>query len=310
MLLFGIAPSFAAARVDSYTALRSDSRTGSDGKAPTARAADSRRIAARARRRSRRRRRAARAHRPTARVDRPRLRSGASVAALVHRPGEHVRIAAAHLERREGVARPDRERSRASSPRRRSRASRSRARRLHHEGDAVANSRRRTASRGRSFRGSSSARTTFETFRIPILRGRSFAQSDTRGSGAGRHRQRGARASSSGRTKIAIGKQLRVVYDTSGPRTVIGIAQNTHFRDLRDVEPGDLLRLGAGGSRSGTATSRCARRSRSRRCCPRSGARRATSNPRSSIWDIEDDGRVARSPAHAAAIERAAAHGL
>ena len=35
----------------------------------------------------------------------------------------------------------------------------------------------------------------------------------------------------------ALGKQLRVVGDKSAPATVIGIARNTHFRDLRDVSP-------------------------------------------------------------------------
>jgi putative ABC transport system permease protein len=76
----------------------------------------------------------------------------------------------------------------------------------------------------------------FQTFRIPILRGRSLATTDVRGA---------ARVVVVNETlarrlwpnEDAIGKHLRVVYDTAGVWTVVGVAQDTHFRELREVGP-------------------------------------------------------------------------
>jgi putative ABC transport system permease protein len=76
----------------------------------------------------------------------------------------------------------------------------------------------------------------FQTFRIPILRGRSFAAGDRRGA-APVVIVNEALAKQLWPNEDAVGKQLRVVYDTSSPPTVIGVAQNTHFRELRDVGP-------------------------------------------------------------------------
>ncbi|MDB4873916.1 MAG: permease [Gemmatimonadetes bacterium] len=76
----------------------------------------------------------------------------------------------------------------------------------------------------------------FQTFRIPILRGRPFAAGDTRGA-ARVVIVNEALAKQLWPNEDALGKQLRVVADTSASPTVIAIAQNTHFRDLRDVGP-------------------------------------------------------------------------
>jgi predicted permease len=76
----------------------------------------------------------------------------------------------------------------------------------------------------------------FQTFHIPILRGRSFVAGDKRGA-APVVIVNEALAKQLWPNEDALGKQLRVVHDTSAPPTVVGIARNTHFRDLRDVGP-------------------------------------------------------------------------
>jgi predicted permease len=76
----------------------------------------------------------------------------------------------------------------------------------------------------------------FRTFRIPILRGRPFVAGDKRGA-APVVIVNEALAKQLWPNEDALGKQLRVVYDTSPPPTVIGIAANTHFRELREVGP-------------------------------------------------------------------------
>jgi putative ABC transport system permease protein len=76
----------------------------------------------------------------------------------------------------------------------------------------------------------------FKTFEIPIVRGRAFVDSDTRGAAAVTIVNE-ALARQLWPNEDALGKQLRVVGDSSKPATVVGIARNTHFRDLRDVSP-------------------------------------------------------------------------
>jgi putative ABC transport system permease protein len=76
----------------------------------------------------------------------------------------------------------------------------------------------------------------FQTFRIPILRGRPFAAGDTRGA-APVVIVNEALAKQLWPNGDALGKQLRVVHDTGASPTVIAVAQNTHFRDLRDIGP-------------------------------------------------------------------------
>jgi putative ABC transport system permease protein len=76
----------------------------------------------------------------------------------------------------------------------------------------------------------------FQTFRIPILRGRSFAHTDTRGA-ARVVVVNESLARQLWPNQDPLGKHVRIVYDTTGTWTVVGIAQDTHFRELRDVEP-------------------------------------------------------------------------
>ena len=75
----------------------------------------------------------------------------------------------------------------------------------------------------------------FRTFQIPLRRGRAFTAADTKGS------EKVVVISESLARRLwpnqeAIGKQLTKAPD-NGPWTVVGIASDTHFRELRNVAP-------------------------------------------------------------------------
>jgi putative ABC transport system permease protein len=235
MLLFGLAPSFAAARVDSYAALRSDARTGSDGK------------------RKRRTRRVLVAAQLALAVV---LVAGAgllirtverlqsmdlgynpehlsllsftgpkSVFSTNQRIMEVAKDLLGRIEKVPGVT--------AATP----------VESEPFKGTSLFIMKvmpaEQSASEGQSrpyipweFVGPN----YFQTFQIPIVRGRSFMQSDKHGTAAVTIVNE-VLAKQLWPHEDALGKQLRVVGDTSAPATVIGIAQNTHFRDLRDVSP-------------------------------------------------------------------------
>jgi predicted permease len=75
----------------------------------------------------------------------------------------------------------------------------------------------------------------FRTFRIPIRRGRGFQTTDTRG-GPNVVIINETLAKQLWPNEDPIGKQLRNIYAAT-VWTVVGVAANTHFRELRDVGP-------------------------------------------------------------------------
>lgn len=235
MVLFGVAPSFAAARVDSYAALRSDSRTGSDGKA---------------RRRTRRMLVAAQLALAVVLV------AGAGLLVrtvqrlqsmdLGYNP-EHISLLSFTGPKSVFVP-PERAAEIAQG--------------LLHRIESLPGVVAATPVENEPFKGVSLFITKvmpaeqpvldgdkrpyvpfefvgpdyFKTFRIPVLRGRSFTAADNRGA-ARVAIVNEALAAQLWPNEDAVGKQLRVVHDTGAPATVIGIAQNTHFRELRDAGP-------------------------------------------------------------------------
>ncbi len=77
----------------------------------------------------------------------------------------------------------------------------------------------------------------FRTFQIPIVRGRAFLDSDTKSSPKVVIVSE-ALAKREWPGQDAVGQHLRDAYDTSGALyTVVGVAGDTHFRDLRAVAP-------------------------------------------------------------------------
>ncbi len=77
----------------------------------------------------------------------------------------------------------------------------------------------------------------FRTFQIPIVRGRGFLASDTKGSSPVVVLSE-ALAARLWPGQDAVGKRLHSPYDSSGAMwTVVGVAHDTHFRTLRDAAP-------------------------------------------------------------------------
>ncbi|HEY4306715.1 MAG TPA: ABC transporter permease [Gemmatimonadaceae bacterium] len=235
MLLFGIAPSLAAARVDSYAALRSDARTGSDGKA---------------RRRTRRILVAAQLALAVVLI---------AGAALLVRSVERLQSMdlgynPGHLSLLSFIG----PKSVFSTNKRMGEIAKDLLTRIETVPGVIA----ATPVESEPFKGTSlfimkvmpaeesaaNGQTRpyipwefvgpnyFQTFQIPILRGRGFRATDQRGSAPVTILNE-ALAKQLWPNEDALGRQLRVVGDTSAPATVVGIAQNTHFRDLRDVSP-------------------------------------------------------------------------
>jgi putative ABC transport system permease protein len=233
LILFGIAPSFAAARVDSYTALRSDSRAGSDGKG---------------RRRARRIlvasqlalavvlvAGAALLVRTVQRLESIDLGYNPEHLSLLSFIGPQSAFAAgqrttgkallARIESVPGVV--------AATPLETEpfKGVSSFIMRVQPVTEAPSEGERRPFVPF-EFVGPN----YFRALGVQILRGRSFTQNDREGS-ARVVIVNEALAKALWPNEDAIGKQLRVVFDTSTPPTVIAVVQNTHFRELRDVGP-------------------------------------------------------------------------